>query len=189
MGKSDRHARQSRRTECCYPERAVPLRNADVIKSGTLEKAMQLIGQQVSDRTVVQPANRMANMLFQPRAEQPAAPAADPAKPMGEDDGLGGALSGPVTIEYIEALDIIVIKANNQRDLEKVTKLIEEIEKQSVDSVPEITIHYLKNVGSDAMANIVRSLYDQVLSPRQGTRQHYPLVKPNRTVTDRSQRS
>ncbi len=157
----------------------VPVRNPEAIANGSLQRAMQLIGQQTGGTQ--QPAtNRLVSMLFQPRADQPA-PANQPpaaAPPRTAEDILEGGLSGPVQIEYVESLDMLVIRGN-ARDVEKVSEIIKRIEEESLVSVPEIQIYPLQNVGSDAMASLVRSLYDQVLSPRQGRVSITSLVKPN----------
>jgi len=164
-------------------EAVVPVRNPQAVANGSLQRAMQLIGEQTGG-TATQPAtSRFASMLFQPKNEQPAGPPTNNAQiaeaARNAVDILDGGLSGPVQIEYIESLDIIVIKAANPRDVEKVSEIIKRIEEESVSSVPEITIYPLQNVSSDAMASLVRSLYDQVLSPRQGRVSITSLVKPN----------
>lgn len=101
-----------------------------------------------------------------PSREQPAEPAAD----MG--------LLGPVQIEYLEGLDAIVIRGN-QRDVERVMQIIDEIERLSIETEPVIEMYQLKHVGGDAMAAIVTQLYDQVLAGRQGRVSITPLIKPN----------
>jgi type II secretion system protein D len=164
-------------------ELVVPVRNAEAVANGSLQRAMQLIGQQTGGTPAQSSTSRFASMLFQPLGDQPAAPAT-PNQQIAEAarnavDILDGGLSGPVSIEYIESLDIIVIKAGNQRDADKVSEIIRRIEEESLQSVPEIVIYPLQNVGSDAMASLVRSLYDQVLSPRQGRVSITSLVKPN----------
>jgi general secretion pathway protein D len=166
-------------------EVVVPIRNPEAVANGSLQRAMQLIGQQTGG-TPAPATNRLVSMLFQPRNDQPAVPAV-PATPNAQIaeaartavDIMDGGLSGPVSIEYIESLDIIVIRASNQRDADKVSEIIRRIEEESQQSVPEIQIYPLQNVSSDAMASLVRSLYDQVLSPRQGRVSITSLVKPN----------
>lgn len=165
-------------------EMVVPVRNPEAVANGSLQRAMQLIGQQTGG-TPAPATNRLVSMLFQPLDDQPAVPAA-PATPNQQIaeaaqqavDTLERGLSGPVQIEYIESLDMIVI-IGNLRDVEKVSEIIKRIEEESTQSVPEIIIYPLQNVGSDAMASLVRSLYDQVLSPRQGRVSITSLVKPN----------
>lgn len=102
--------------------------------------------------------------------------AGDQDRPDGEEGAQG--LIGPVQIEYLDGLDVIIVSGND-RDVERVLKMIEEIEKLSVQTVPSVVLHPLKHVGSEALATIVTQLYDQVLSPRQGRVSITPLSKPN----------
>ncbi|MDZ4821571.1 MAG: secretin N-terminal domain-containing protein [Planctomycetota bacterium] len=128
-------------------------------------------------------------MLFQPEGGEPAAPppgTRDPAVPPGApaegtaegDAADAGSLIGPVQIEFLEGLDVIVIRGN-PRDVERVTKIIEEIERQSLETVPKIELLQLQHADGQAMAALVTTLYDQVLSPRQGRVDITPLVRPN----------
>lgn len=112
-------------------------------------------------------------------SEAEAAP--DQAAQAGDEaagDGGAEGLIGPVDIEYLEGMDVIILKGND-RDVERVMKMIEEIERLSVETVPSVVVHPLKHVGSEALATIVTQLYDQVLSPRQGRVSITPLSKPN----------
>jgi general secretion pathway protein D len=105
--------------------------------------------------------------------QPPAAPGAEPPPEEGETG-----LLGPVQIEFLEGLDAIIIRGN-QRDVERVMKIIEEIERLSVETVPVIEVYQLQHVGSEALATIIKELYDQVLSPRSGNVSITALVKPN----------
>lgn len=140
----------------------------------------------------------LVSQVFQPKrdegaiqlAQQPAdaaqpaqpgdAPLQPPAVPGAEpppEEGDGGLL-GPVQIEFLEGLDAIIVRGN-QKDVERVMKIIEEIERLSVETVPVIEVYQLQHVGSEALATIIRELYDQVLSPRSGSVSITALVKPN----------
>lgn len=137
--------------------------------------------------------------LFQPRAGggnegQPAPPtAAQPAQnaaeggqlPAGADQPAGAAagemtsgLVGPVQVEFLEGYDVLII-SGNQRDVERVLQIIEDIERLSVETEPVIEVLPLKHVGSEAVATIVSQLFEQVLAPRQGQVSITALVKPN----------
>ncbi|MDX1965177.1 MAG: secretin N-terminal domain-containing protein [Pirellulales bacterium] len=107
-----------------------------------------------------------------------AQPNANPATAENPDDDLSSGLIGPVRIEFIEGLDLLVI-TGNPRDVERVQRIIAEIEERSKETIPVVVLHPLKFVSSDAMATLVRSLYDQVLSPRAGRVSITSLVKPN----------
>ncbi|MGC4003614.1 MAG: secretin N-terminal domain-containing protein [Pirellulales bacterium] len=157
-------------------EEVVPIRNPAAVNNGSIQQAMRLISEQVGPRNVRDtPANQLVGMLFQPPAAPPATPA--PATPA-DNVASGTALSGPVQIQYIEAFDLLIIRGN-AKDVERVKAIIADIERESAFSIPKIEIYPLKNVGSDAMANLIRPLYDQVLSPRQGRVSVTSLVKPN----------
>lgn len=90
----------------------------------------------------------------------------------------GGGLIGTVRIEQIEGLDAFVIRGN-ARDVERVLRIIDEIERLSIETEPVVQVHQLRHVGSQAMADLVRQLYDEILSPRQGRVSITALVKPN----------
>ncbi len=116
-------------------------------------------------------------------------PAAAPQPPPGEapDAGDAGAgddetaqegLLGPVQIEYLEGLDVIVLRGN-KRDVERVQAIIAEIENLAVVTEPSIEVLDLQHVDSQAMADLVTPLYDAVLSPRQGQVSITALVQPN----------
>lgn len=98
--------------------------------------------------------------------------------PPGQDDETGGALIGQVQIEFLEGLDALVVRGHPS-DVEKVTKIIEEIERLSTETEPSIEIYPLRHVNSLAITTLVQQLYDQVILPRQGRISITPLVKPN----------
>ncbi len=89
-----------------------------------------------------------------------------------------GGLIGPVRLEYIEELDMIVV-TGDPRDVERVLKIISDIDERSRSTRPSIVVHDLQHVGSAAMATLVDPIYDQVLSARQGSVSITALIKPN----------
>ena len=95
-----------------------------------------------------------------------------------QDDDDDAALSGPVEIEQLEGLDAIIIRGS-QRDVERVMRLVEEIEQLSLETEPVVEIHHLLHVDSAAMADVIRPLYDEELAPRQGHVSITALVRPN----------
>ncbi|MGD9633943.1 MAG: secretin N-terminal domain-containing protein [Pirellulales bacterium] len=138
---------------------------------------------------------RMASMLQQAEGAAPAQAAA-PA-PAGGDTSVrstaaqaqtaidaaniaqaAGELLGPVQIEFVEGLDIIVLRGAD-RDVERVMKIIEQIEQLSAVTTPTVEIYPLKNVSSEALAALLNRLYQQVLTARLGEVVITPLVNPN----------
>ncbi|MFP6693547.1 MAG: secretin N-terminal domain-containing protein, partial [Pirellulales bacterium] len=111
-----------------------------------------------------------------PNANQPAANA--PAQPPGNAAAGPEAPIGPVQIEFIEGLDVIIVRGN-PRDVERITKIIEDIERLSVQTEPDIRVYQLEYVNSEALAELLVPLYDQVLQSRQGRVSITALVNPN----------
>jgi len=112
-------------------------------------------------------------------AQRPAdanAPAADPAAV--DDAGGDGGLIGPVQIEFIEGLDVIVIRGR-QRDVERVQRIIAEIEQISAETQPVIEVYPLKHVNDEALVALIDELYEEVLESRQGQVSILPLIVPN----------
>lgn len=128
----------------------------------------------------------LISMIFQPRrppGEQPEEEPPpeeemeQPPRPVIDDPREGGLL-GPVQIEFIEGLDTLVIRGN-KRDVEKVLKIIEDIEKESEKTKPVIEVYHLRHTTSQTISDIVLQLYPDVLSARQGRVSITPLIKPN----------
>jgi type II secretion system protein D len=142
-----------------------------------------------------QPAIPMVARLFQPRPQPPAGPNQPaPQGPQPAPNGqpqpeamqpgqmpelpLENELFGPVQIEYIPELDQLII-IGQPRDVETVMRIIDEIERRSVETAPIVEVYHLRHTGSEAMATIINQLNEQVLSARQGFVSIVPLVKPN----------
>lgn len=89
-----------------------------------------------------------------------------------------GELLGPVQIEFVEGLDVIVLRGAD-RDVERVMQIIEQIEQLSAVTTPTVEVYPLKNVESRALGALLTRLYSQVLGPRIGDVSITPLVKPN----------
>ncbi|MCS7238616.1 MAG: hypothetical protein NZ899_10160 [Thermoguttaceae bacterium] len=104
----------------------------------------------------------------QPAQQQPPAAAAE--APAG--------LIGPVQIEWLEGLDILIIRGH-ERDVQRVAELIQEIERLSAEIVPVIQIHQLRHVNCEPLITVLTQIYQQVYQPRLGTVLILALVKPN----------
>ncbi|MGI8979180.1 MAG: secretin N-terminal domain-containing protein [Pirellulaceae bacterium] len=85
---------------------------------------------------------------------------------------------GPVDIQYIEGLDILIIRGK-KRDVERVQRIIAQIEAESEKTRPEVEIYMMEHVDDQAMANMINQIYTPALGARQGTVTVVPLVKPN----------
>jgi len=89
-----------------------------------------------------------------------------------------GGLIGPVQIEFLDGLDVVIIRGH-KRDVDRVVGIINEIERLSAETEPMIKIYALRHVDSESLATIVITLYDEIFAPRSGRVSITPLVKPN----------
>jgi type II secretion system protein D len=89
-----------------------------------------------------------------------------------------GELLGPVQVSFVEGLDVIVLRGN-ERDVQRVMEIIQQIEQLSAVTTPTVEVYTLKNVDSRALGALMTRLYQQVLGPRIGDVSITPLVKPN----------
>lgn len=131
-----------------------------------------------------------------PPADQPPAaapPVTEPGAPPGETTqivpipGTPGAaaapgqaegLIGPVQIQILEGLDVLVIRGN-ERDVRRVREIIEQIEQLSAQTKPAIQVVPLAHVESVALAALLQQVYSEIFAARLGTLSITALGKPN----------
>ena len=65
---------------------------------------------------------------------------------------------GPVQIEMLEGLDILLLKGN-RRDVQQVQELIRQIEEYSKTTEPVIVVHQLLHADSMSVATIINQLW------------------------------
>ncbi len=95
-------------------------------------------------------------------------------------------LQGDVVLQPLDDLGAVVIRGN-QDDIDTVVGIIEELEKLSEGTLPEINLVELKSVNSEALAELMTSVYDRLSelreagagSERQTNIGFVPVVKPN----------
>ena len=166
------------------PTQVVPLGQADPIK---VEKALKVIqasyqppinpNPQDPNLEPIDPQTTDATTFGQPQV----APGQDPTSTaVGSLDEIGAdsGLFGDVQIEFVGELGLVIVKGA-KRDVQRVLEVIERIKKQSEETQPEVEVYPLEHVNSQALATIIRELYDQVLAPRQGQVSITALNQPN----------
>ncbi len=94
--------------------------------------------------------------------------------PAGKDTGL----IGPVQIEMLEGLDVMVVKGHRQ-DVDRVMEIIRQIDQLSAVTEPVIRVYRLVHVECEALAELISPLYEKIYQPRQSAVTITPLVKPN----------
>ncbi len=118
-----------------------------------------------------------------PQAEIPREPTTTEVVPMpgaipGQPDPEQEGLLGPVQIEILEGLDVLVIRGH-KRDVERVRQVIEQIEQLSAETKPVIRILPLRHVESAALAALLQQVYAEVFATRLGALSITALGKPN----------
>ena len=128
----------------------------------------------------------VVNQMFQPQRPplqlaqaqpQPGAPAGGEATAVLGTEG-GGNFLGPVRIEFLEGTDIFIIRGA-QRDVDRVMKIINEIEQMTEETEPSIEIYPLSHANSEAVRDLINELNSGVLEARLGDVNVTALVKPN----------
>lgn len=122
----------------------------------------------------------------QPNQEPPVQdPDGDPADPevqapdaLQQAETPGGGVIGDVQIEFVEGLDIIIVRGN-KRDVQRVMKIIEDIERLSAQTEPVVEIYQLKHASGPQLVELVNELFSQFFAPRFGRISMNALVKPN----------
>ena len=123
-----------------------------------------------------------------PGVQPPVAPPGEgqPAEgqlPAGQAEAVAGVidnlrLRGNVTIEIVG--DVLVVRGPKE-DVERVLKIIEEIERQSIETRPEVELYQLKNVDATALSEVLTTIMPTALS-YQGTVTVQPLKRPNALI-------
>ena len=86
----------------------------------------------------------------------------DPAQPFNRGLSASAAgLRGDVTIEAIPDLNMIIIRGNEQ-DLQKVQEIIDQIEELAIGTQPDIRLHFLNHVNSEALAELLTDVYQRL---------------------------
>ncbi len=117
----------------------------------------------------------MVAMLQNREGQKPAAAKPEPA---GQEGKARAGLLNPVQIEMLDGLDVLVLRGS-QQDVNQVMDIINQIERLSAEIEPAVELAMLKHANCEALAALLRSLYDEVYLTRQGEVSITPLVKPN----------
>ncbi len=140
--------------------------------------------------------NGLVSMIFQPTQEGTDASGAQPPAGGAGDEGDAGTpgaetepgdealadedlgMLGDVQIEFVPELGVIILRGN-KKDVERVQKIINEIEARTDETRPEVEVVPLAHANSEALGELVTNVYTEVYAPRQGDLSITSLVKPN----------
>lgn len=113
----------------------------------------------------------------------PEMPAVQKTLPGPLGDRIGN-LKGEVNIESVPDLGVLILRGN-AADVEQVMQVIRELEKLSEQTAPQLELLFLKNVNSEALAELLTTVYESLTKfpgkatqPRQSVA-ILPVSKPN----------
>ena len=86
--------------------------------------------------------------------------------------------SADVAVETLPDLDVMILRGRDP-DVEELSQIIQEIERLSQLTTPEIEVVYLRNVQGDALNEVIADVLEDLTGPLQGRVTITPLVKPN----------
>ena len=112
-------------------------------------------------------APRADGPVVAPANETPAAAVGDPLR---QFEG--------VEVESLPDLDVIILRGTDQ-DLEQLADVIRQLERISQEAQPEIRVFQLQHAQSQAIAELLDQIVDDLVDARQGEVSTLPLVKPN----------
>ena len=79
----------------------------------------------------------------------------------------------------IEIINDAIIIRGNRRDVERVKRLIEDIDRYALETQPVVEVHHLKHINNEAATTLVSELYTEILSERTGQVSIRALGEPN----------
>lgn len=104
--------------------------------------------------------------------------------PSAVPQSLKKSLKGEVRVESIPELGILVLIGNDD-DVQAVMSVIQEIEKLSTATAPEVKVAFLRHVSSETLAALLTSVYERLGQVRNATVQQsqaisvFPVARPN----------
>ena len=98
------------------------------------------------------------------------------------DSAVIGALRGEVTIDYVPGVGFVL--RGNEEDVKKVENILKLVEEMGVGGVPNMHLQMLKHVDSEALTELLNSVYEQLttirgLSRNDATVAFLAVGKPN----------
>ena len=123
--------------------------------------------------------------LFQQEGSGPAKPGGasgvQPIPSTAPDEDEARRVHGPspdVDVEYLPDLDVIILHGRD-KDVQEVSKIIEELERIATQTQPAVAVCPLKNTSGDAMMAIIAKVSDSLTGSRQGRVMVMSLSTPN----------
>lgn len=91
-------------------------------------------------------------------------------------------LKGDVSVESVPGLGVLILRGN-QKDVDEVIKIVQEIERLSAGTVPDVHLLMLKNSNSEALATLLTQVYERLNGRRQGAGPAAAAANSSQSVT------
>ena len=119
---------------------------------------------------------------IRPAGFQDPAAATTPDAPTDPQDGSDDAPlrrpSSEVEVQSLPDLDVIILRGLGA-DVDELSRIINEIERLSAETTPQIEVYPLQHVRGEALQRLVTQVLESLTSTLQGRVSMTPLVKPN----------
>jgi type II secretion system protein D len=128
--------------------------------------------------------NDQIHRLVAMRAQQDPAAGQAGAEPPAADGTESLNLRGEVNVQAMQDLGILML-TGNEADVDKVAAIINQLEQMSIGSLPDIHLLSLNHVNSEALSELLSSVYERLSELRQRgsterqTVAFFPVVQPN----------
>ncbi len=86
--------------------------------------------------------------------------------------------SSDVEVQPLPDLDVLILRGRDP-DVDELVRIIQEIERLSDETAPEIEVYFLRHVKGEALNELIEDVLDDLTGPLQGRIAITPLVKPN----------
>jgi type II secretion system protein D len=114
-------------------------------------------------------------------AGRPTGDATDAADSRDEEDKgatTPGGLDVDVDVQTLPDLDVIILRGRD-RDVSKLTEIIQELERLSRETQPQVQVYTLEHAQSAAVVEVLKTVTEDLTGRRQGRVTATALVKPN----------
>ena len=95
-----------------------------------------------------------------------------------EDDNAARRPSSDVDVQPLPDLDVLILRGRDP-DVEELIRIIQEIERLSEETAPEIEVYFLQHVAGEPLEELISQVLDELTGPLQGRISITPIGKPN----------
>ncbi|NND98408.1 MAG: general secretion pathway protein GspD [Pirellulaceae bacterium] len=162
------------------PDSVMELMRLEDAEPAPIQRAIRLLRNLPVDAVAapIKPAPKRKSLFRTAAFQQQSDAGQDVGEPPADGDDAGTGVIGDAQIQFVPELGQIIIRGT-KRDVDRIKKVIQEIQAASVLTQPEIEVVKLDHADGNAVATLLDQLYEDVLSARQGDVSITSLDSPN----------